>query len=147
EKARRIYDYVARNIRYVSLSFGVGRYQPHAATEVLAGSYGDCKDKHTLLAALLRAAGIPSYPVLIGSSRKLDQDVPSPAPFAHVVTAAEIDSNCVKLDSTAESEPFDVLLEPLRDKTALLGGEEASGGLKTTPAMSPENNSVAFSLE
>src|SRR5712692_7954296 len=32
EKARRLYDFVARNVRYVSLSFGIGRYQPHAAS-------------------------------------------------------------------------------------------------------------------
>src|SRR5205814_10416054 len=43
EKAQRLYYYVAKDIRYVSLSFGVGRLQPHAAPEVLQGSYGDCK--------------------------------------------------------------------------------------------------------
>src|SRR5215471_7926281 len=48
EKARRLYDFVAKDIRYVSLSFGIGRFQPHAAPEVLQGFYGDCKDKHTL---------------------------------------------------------------------------------------------------
>ena len=69
EKAQHLYDFVAQNIRYVSLSFGVGRLQPHAASDVLMGSYGDCKDKHTLLAALLRAEGIQSYPVMIGSER------------------------------------------------------------------------------
>jgi transglutaminase-like putative cysteine protease len=58
EKTRRLYDYVARNIRYVSLSFGVGRLQPHAASEVLQNGYGDCKDKHTLLQALLRVEGM-----------------------------------------------------------------------------------------
>src|SRR5262249_28603579 len=88
EKARRLYDYVARNIRYVSLSFGVGRLQPHQAAEVLENGYGDCKDKHTLLEALLGAEGIASYPVLINSERKLDLDVPSPAQFDHVITAA-----------------------------------------------------------
>ena len=31
EKARRLYDFVARNVRYVSISLGVGRYQPHSA--------------------------------------------------------------------------------------------------------------------
>ncbi|HET6198930.1 MAG TPA: DUF3857 domain-containing protein, partial [Candidatus Acidoferrales bacterium] len=40
-KVEAIYDYVTKNIRYVSLSFGVGRYQPHAAAEVLANQYGD----------------------------------------------------------------------------------------------------------
>ena len=55
EKLQAIYDYVAKNFRYVSLSFGLGRYQPHSASEVLANQYGDCKDKHTLLAALADA--------------------------------------------------------------------------------------------
>src|SRR6267143_3585794 len=46
EKARRLYDFVARNVRYVSISLGVGRYQPHSASDVLQNGYGDCKDKH-----------------------------------------------------------------------------------------------------
>jgi len=53
QKARRLYDFVAQNIRYVSLSFGIGRYQPHAASEVLQNGYGDCKDKVILLQSLL----------------------------------------------------------------------------------------------
>lgn len=66
-KVKALYDYVSRNIRYVSLSFGLGRMQPHAASEVLANGYGDCKDKNTLLAALLDAEGFHSTSVLIGS--------------------------------------------------------------------------------
>src|SRR5271163_267428 len=67
EKARRLYDFVARDVRYVSISLGLGRYQPHSAVDVLVNGYGDCKDKHTLLSAMLLAEGIRSYPVLIGS--------------------------------------------------------------------------------
>jgi hypothetical protein len=44
ERIRAIYDYVSAEIRYVSLSFGTGRYAPHPAPEVLANQYGDCKD-------------------------------------------------------------------------------------------------------
>src|SRR5262252_3074212 len=39
EKAHRLYDYVARNIRYVSLSFGIGRYEPHSASDGLQTGY------------------------------------------------------------------------------------------------------------
>lgn len=56
-KIKALYDYVAANFRYVSLSFGVGRYRPHAAAQVMRNGYGDCKDKAALLIALLRAAG------------------------------------------------------------------------------------------
>jgi len=147
EKAQRLYDFVARDIRYVSLSFGVGRYQPHAAPEVMQGSYGDCKDKHTLLSALLRAAGIPSYPVLIDSERKLDEDIPSPAQFDHVITIAQIDKEWVWLDSTAEIAPFGLILYPLRDKQAVVAAEDANGGLRKTPALSPVKNTLAFTMQ
>ena len=88
EKARRLYDFVALQHSLCQHSFGVGRYQPHAASEVLQNGYGDCKDKHTLLQPMLKAEGIQSYPVLIDSSRKIDPDVPSPAQFDHVITLA-----------------------------------------------------------
>jgi len=35
DKIQSLYDYVATNFRYISLSFGVGRFQPHAAGDVL----------------------------------------------------------------------------------------------------------------
>jgi len=53
DKVQALYDFVAKNFRYVSLSLGLGRYQPHAAGDVLHNQYGDCKDKHTLLASML----------------------------------------------------------------------------------------------
>jgi tetratricopeptide (TPR) repeat protein/transglutaminase-like putative cysteine protease len=147
EKARRLYDFVAHDIRYVSLSFGVGRLQPHAANEVLAGNYGDCKDKHTLLSALLRSAGIASYPVMIGSERKLDEEVPSPAQFDHLITLAQIDKDWVWLDSTAEVAPFGLLTYPLRDKQAVVAADDANGGLRKTTALAPVKNTMDMSLE
>jgi transglutaminase-like putative cysteine protease len=119
EKTHRLYDYVAGNVRYVSLSFGVGRLQPHAASEVLQNGFGDCKDKHTLLQALLRAADIPSYPVLINSYRKLDPDVPSPAQFDHEITAVRVgkSEDLTWLDSTAEVAPYGLIMYQLRNKS------------------------------
>ena len=86
EKARAIYSYVATHFRYISISLGTGRYQPHAADEVLSNEYGDCKDKHILLASLLAAAGIDAYPALINSARQIDPDVPSPGQLDHMVS-------------------------------------------------------------
>ena len=128
EKARRLYDFVAQNIRYVSLSFGIGRYQPHAASEVLQNGYGDCKDKHTLLQALLSAEGIKSYPVLVHSDRKLDADVPSPAQFDHVITAVKLGENLVWLDSTAEVAPYGLIMYGLRNKQAVVASSDSAGG-------------------
>ena len=90
EKAQALYEWVMRNIRYVSLSFGVGRYQPHAATDVLRNRYGDCKDKTTLLQAFFAAAGIQANAALMNASAEVDLDVPTPLAFDHVITVATI---------------------------------------------------------
>jgi tetratricopeptide (TPR) repeat protein len=150
EKARRLYDFVALNIRYVSISLGVGRYQPHAAAEVMQSGYGDCKDKHTLLAALLKAEGISSYPVLIDSTRKLDEDVPSPAQFDHVMTLAHLrsdgGSDWTWLDSTQEVTPYGLILYPLRNKLAVVAADNSDGGIRRTPADSPIKTFAHFEL-
>jgi len=149
EKARRIYDFVARSVRYVSISLGVGRYQPHSASDVLQNGYGDCKDKHTLFSALLRAEGIQSYPVLIGSARKLDADVPSPAQFDHVITAARLGTGTelTWLDTTPEVTPYGLILYQLRNKQAVVASEDSEGGLQRTPADSPVKTFMHFTLE
>jgi transglutaminase-like putative cysteine protease/tetratricopeptide (TPR) repeat protein len=149
EKARRLYDFVARNVRYVSISLGVGRYQPHSPSDVLQNGYGDCKDKHTLLSAMLRAEGIQSYPVLIDSTRKLDPDVPSPAQFDHVMTAARLGTGkeLTWLDTTPEVTPFGLILYQLRNKQALLASNDSEGGLLRTPADSPIKTFMRFNLD
>ena len=68
DKALAVYAYVSSNIRYIGVAFGVGRYQPHEAVDVLHNQYGDCKDKAMLLSSMLAALGQPSDAVLIGAS-------------------------------------------------------------------------------
>jgi transglutaminase-like putative cysteine protease/tetratricopeptide (TPR) repeat protein len=146
QRARRLYNFVALNIRYVSISLGVGRYQPHSASDVLENGYGDCKDKHTLLAAMLKAVGIQSYPVLIDSSRKLDSDEPSPAQFDHVITLARVGDKLTWLDTTQEVTPYGLLLYQLRNKQAVVASDDAEGGVRRTPADSPIKTFMRFSL-
>src|SRR5580698_728199 len=149
EKARRLYDFVARNVRYVSISLGIGRYQPHSAADVLQNGYGDCKDKHTLFSAMLRAEGIQSYPVLIDSSRQLDADIPSPAQFDHVITAVRLGAgtDLTWLDTTPEVTPFGLILYQLRNKQAVVASDDSEGGLRRTPADSPIKTFMHFTLD
>lgn len=137
EKIQALYTYVAQNIRYVSLSFGLGRYQPHSAAEVFKNQYGDCKDKHALLAAMLAAADIPSDAVLIPSARPLDPSVPSPSQFDHLITAVPDGTHLVWMDSTAEVAPFRMLSAPLRNKSALLVAPDGIGKIVKTPVDPP----------
>ncbi|HEX4076297.1 MAG TPA: DUF3857 domain-containing protein [Candidatus Acidoferrales bacterium] len=137
EKIQALYEYVSKSIRYVSLSFGVGRYQPHTAAEVFANQYGDCKDKHTLLASMLQAAGIPSNAVLISYEHKLDPSMPSPAQFNHMITAVPIGKELIWMDATAEVAPFRLLASPLRNKLALVVPADGDAKVIETPADPP----------
>ncbi len=137
EKVQALYDYVALNFRYVSLSFGIGRVQPHAADDVFQNGYGDCKDKHTLLATLLKAVGIESESVLINSALKLDPDVPSPGQFDHVISRVPLADGPVWLDTTTEVAPFGYLTFNLRDKQALVVRPGKPAVLMATPANLP----------
>ena len=146
EKISAIYDFVAQDYRYVSLSFGVGRFQPHKATEIFSNKYGDCKDKHTLLSTMLKEAGFRVEPVLIGSARKLDAEVPSPAQFDHVfsaVMAKNADAKAMPityLDTTAEIAPYGLISFNLRDKDALLVGLNSPSRVIKTPPDPPFAN-------
>lgn len=142
DKIQALYDFVSKNFRYVSLSLGVGRYQPHAATDVLHNQYGDCKDKHTLLASLLEAEGWHADSVLINSSRKLDPDMPSPSQFDHVITMLPMGKEEVWMDTTAEVAPFRLLAYSLRNKQALVippsvPPSNVAPHLENTPADTP----------
>jgi tetratricopeptide (TPR) repeat protein len=137
DKTEALYDFVAKNFRYVSLSLGLSRYQPHAAGDVLHNQYGDCKDKHTLLAALLEAEGMHASSVLINSSRKLDPDVPSPGQFDHIITLLPLGKEDVWMDTTSEVAPFRLLAFTLRNKLALVIPQGGTPHLGETPADPP----------
>lgn len=140
EKVRALYGYVSQHNHYIAVNFGIGRYQPHMAAEVLTNQYGDCKDKETLLAALLRAKGFQPSAVLIGAGIDMNEKVPSPAAFNHLITFLDVDGGPVWLDPTTEVAPYRVLLAVLRDKQALVVPPKNGLGvphLARTPAELP----------
>ena len=147
DKVLALYEFVAKNFRYVSLSLGQGRYQPHPAADILVNQYGDCKDKHTLLAAMLAASGMRAYPVLMNSSRKLDADIPSPGQFDHVITAIPLGNETLWADTTAEVAPAGLLSPPLRNKKGLMIPTAGPAHLETTPAAPPFLSSEQVSME
>ena len=146
-KIHALYDFVSTKYRYIGIAFGIGRYQPHFAAEVLANQYGDCKDKHTVFASLLNAAGIKAYPALISSTREIDADVPSPGQFDHVITAIPQPSGLLWLDTTTEVAPFALLMSPLRDKHALVISGDKAAVLVTTPTDAPFLTSQRFEMQ
>ena len=136
-KVQAVYAYVATQIHYIGVAFGVGRYQPHSAGDVLGNQYGDCKDKHTLLAAMLEALGLHPDAVLIGAGIRFNPAVPSPESFNHLITRVKVDGKTVWLDTTAEVAPYDMLLYVTRDREALAVPDAGAAEVVKTPAHAP----------
>ncbi|HTZ98989.1 MAG TPA: DUF3857 domain-containing protein, partial [Candidatus Aquilonibacter sp.] len=146
-KLHAIYDFVSTHYRYIGIDFGIGRYQPHAADDVLSNNFGDCKDKYTLLASLLQAVGIQADPVLISTTSQLDPDIPSPAQFNHVIGYVPQGKSPVWLDTTPEITNFGYLVQVLRDKQALVILPGGTGRIMTTPVDPPEPAVRAFKVD
>ena len=147
EKIQALYTYVSTKFRYIGVALGIGRYQPHSATDVLTNDYGDCKDKHTLFASLLAAVGIKSYPTLISSAAKTDTAVPSPMQFNHVISALPQKDGLLFLDTTTEVGPFGYLADALRDKQALVLAGEGKAQFVKTPPDPPFQSFFAFETD
>ncbi|HEV2277574.1 MAG TPA: transglutaminase domain-containing protein, partial [Acidobacteriaceae bacterium] len=83
-------DFMQQQIRYVGIEIGIGGWQPHTAEDVFRYRYGDCKDKATLMIAMLDAVGIRSTWVSVDIRRgRIDPGAPSL--FGnHMIAAIEI---------------------------------------------------------
>jgi Domain of Unknown Function with PDB structure (DUF3857)/Transglutaminase-like superfamily len=134
EKVAALYDFVSKKIKYLSLvSVGIAGYEPRTATDVLRLGYGDCKDKDTLLAALLEAEGMHASSVLINPIRELDPEMPSPWPFTHVITMLHLGKEELWMDSSS-GVPFRMLLPILQKKKALVIPPAGMPHFEETPA-------------
>ncbi len=143
DRSRVLYEWVSKNIRYVSVILGSGGYVPHAADEVLTKEYGDCKDHVTLLQALLKSAGIESVPALInlGDAYTLAR-IGSLSPFNHVINY--LPSLNLYLDSTAQFAPFGTLPFEDADKPVLL---TSLGTVGHTPRVTASSNVVEADID
>jgi hypothetical protein len=157
-KIRALGSFAQKEIRYVSIQIGIGGFQPHPAASVLANRYGDCKDKATLLAALLKSSGIDSHYIIVHTDRGgvTPESPVSLYVFNHVVLAirlpddvpdAGLDSlirhprlgRLLVFDPTMPTTPLGRLPYYLQDNTGLLVARGESG-LVRLPRASAEGN-------
>jgi hypothetical protein len=91
QKMQAIGSFVQHDVRYVAIELGIGGWQPHAASEVFAHKYGDCKDKATLTRTMLREIGVDSYEVVINTERgSVSSDTPAHNAFNHAILAIKL---------------------------------------------------------
>jgi transglutaminase-like putative cysteine protease len=144
EKARRLYDWMRFNIRYVALFLGETAAVPHRAADILRNRYGDCKDHVALFTALLAAVGIRAETAMVNLGPVYSlPDVPGYGAHAinHVITW--LPDLGVFADTSSGGYAFGYLPPAVTDKPALLVGE---GVLTRTPASERRERSARLAL-
>lgn len=158
EKSQAIAEFMQKQIRYFVVEIGVGGYQPHPADQIFRDRYGDCKDKTTLLVALLSSVGIHAAPVMVHTERGVvDPDGPSivgnhiigaiqipdgyQSDKMHSVITAKSGRRYLIFDPTWYLTPFGQLESNLQGSYGLLLEGDASQVVQL-PLMSPDLNRV-----
>lgn len=94
---------VQQDVRYVYVGLNGGNLIPATAENTWKRRYGDCKGKAALLLGLLAELGIEAEPVLVnngGTDDGLDERLPNPRMFDHVIVRARIGGANYWLDGT-----------------------------------------------
>ena len=148
DKIRKLYDYV-KELRYVSISLGIGSVQPSKPEDVLNRKYGDCKDKSILLISLLKAAGIEAQPVLVLTANEGTLDPSFPNWFFNhmIVKAAASGKEKYWLDPTAKYTPFGKLPPVCENINVLVLNSDYSSRIERTPGSDLMDNSKDITLK
>src|SRR5205085_52801 len=138
-KVQAIHKLVIQGTRYVALEFGIHGYKPYRVSQVLSRRFGDCKDKASLMVAMLKAVGVDAQIVLLRTRRggELDPSPASLAVFDHAI--AYVPTLNMYLDGTAEFSGMNEL--PHQDQATMAlrvwpGGSQ----LVTTPILPSQTN-------
>ena len=140
EKIKAVFYYVSKNIRYMGLTPEKDRpgFEPHDVKITFDKKYGVCRDKAALLVAMLRAAGLQAYPVLISVGVKRDAQVPDPD-FNHAIVSVELKKGEYVLMDPTDEHARDLLPEWDCDQSYLVCRPEGEN-LNTSPVPPPEEH-------
>jgi hypothetical protein len=141
EKIKKLFAYLQNRTRYVSVQLGIGGHMPFDAAYVHERGYGDCKALANYMKALLKEAGIVSYPVVIKSGHGpylFRSEFPSNH-FNHVILCVPESNDTIWLECTSHSHPIGMLGDFTENRGALMLTPEG-GVVVYTPKTSAEQN-------
>ena len=160
QRVKALASFAQHDVRYVAIEVGVGGYRPHNAADIFNHRYGDCKDKATVLSAMLAQIGVKSYYIIVNATRGVvtRDSPPSPGGFNHMILAIALPEasyskampalfehptlgHLLIFDPTNDFVPFGQIPPYEQDNYGLLVGEKG-GELIHMPLSAPEANGV-----
>ncbi|MGE5401124.1 MAG: DUF3857 domain-containing protein [Ignavibacteriales bacterium] len=141
EKVAKLYRYMQSRTRYISVQLGIGSWRPYDASYVHERGYGDCKALCNYMSAILKEAGIQSFPVLINSGdhqMPLINEFPSNQ-FNHAILCVPLKQDTIWLECTSQTIATGHLSWATENRTALMITPEG-GILVQVPASISRQN-------
>ncbi len=149
EKVRAVYFWVQENIKYIAFEDDMGGYVPRKPDEVLNKRYGDCKDKSSLIKAMLNSLGIVSHFTWIGT-----RDIPysyheisSPLVDNHMIVTYIDGEDYYFLDGTGNYQSLSLPTRFIQGKEALIAKESGGFEIRKVPIPPAESNQFIDSVE
>ena len=133
--------WVADNMRYAGISMGEGEgYTLHNAKMNFTDRCGVCKDKASLLIAMLRAAGFNAYAAMTMAGERIDR-IPADQ-FNHSVTVVQRRNGRYQLLDPTWVPNVRELWSSAEQQQGYLMGLPNGADLAETPVSAPENHYV-----
>ena len=133
--------WVADNMRYSGISMGEGEgYTLHNATMNFTDRCGVCKDKASLLIAMLRTAGFNAYAAMTMAGERIDR-IPADQ-FNHSVTVVQRRNGRYQLLDPTWVPNVRELWSSAEQQQGYLMGLPKGADLAETPVSAPENHYV-----
>ena len=149
DKARRVFNWVQDNVKYVAFEDGMGGFVPREAPIICDRRYGDCKDMASIITEMLTYAGLKAHLTWIGS-RDIPyayEQVPTPLVDNHMISSYERENGeIVFLDATGYYTPFGMPTGFIQGKEALIGKGKGQFDIVKVPIMSAEKSLRTDSL-
>ena len=147
DKIEKLFKFVSQKIRYLGITTETEApgYEPHDVKTTFENKYGVCRDKASLLAAMLRIAGFKAYPVIIMVGPRKDNEVPNPS-FNHAITAVENDDGSYTLMDPTDENTKDIFPAYLCNRSYLVAKPEGDI-LRTSQIIPAEENLMKIRTE
>jgi transglutaminase-like putative cysteine protease len=148
EKARAIYYWVQKNIKYVAYLQGYMGFIPVPAHDVFTKRFGDCKGMTSLIVKMMELAGLTAHYSWVGT-RDIPysyEELPLPVVDNHMIAVYIHNDSVFVMDGTFSyldlgTDPWHIL-----GKEILIGIDREAFRIHNVPASEPSHSSVTDSV-